>query len=255
MLWYKSWLDTRWRFLIGLGVLLFSAATLVLTYPQVLKLLPLVPAIDSSNELGRRVKEAAELSRSFDGYVWVQWFRQNLCQLWTLFAVLIGSGGLLSPGSSSAALFTLSLPVSRARLLGIRAGTGLIELLALAIVPSLLIPLLAPSVGAHYGISPVFVHAVCLFVAGSIFFSLALLLSTEFDDVWRPLLLALAAALALAIAELRLPALSRVSIFALMSGEPYFKTGAWPWLGLIVSAAASIGMLYAAALNFRRHDF
>jgi ABC-2 type transport system permease protein len=255
MLWYKSWLDTRWRFLIGLGVLLLSAATVVLAYPQVVKLLPLVPAIDTGNGLGRRIKEAAELTRSFDGYVWLQWFRQNLCQTWTLFAVLIGSGGLLSQGSSSAALFTLSLPVSRARLLAVRAGTGLVELLLLAIVPSLLIPLVAPGIGQHYPTGSVFVHGVCLFVAGSMFFSLATLLSTEFDDVWRPMLLTLAAALAWAVAEQRLPGLSRIGLFALMSGEGYFRAGAWPWLGLISSAAASIGLLYAAALNFGRHDF
>src|SRR5260370_15354436 len=35
MLWYKSWLETRWRFLIGLVLLLFSALSTVFTYPQV----------------------------------------------------------------------------------------------------------------------------------------------------------------------------------------------------------------------------
>src|SRR5262245_60860860 len=142
LLWRKSWLDTRARFLIGSIVLLCSAAATVLSYPHVLRLLSIVPDVDTSTELGRRVREATSLTRSFNGYVWLQWFGQNLCELWTFFAVLIGSGGLLSQGSSSAALFTLSLPVSRARLIAVRAGTGLVELLALAIAPSLLIPLL-----------------------------------------------------------------------------------------------------------------
>ena len=45
MLWYKSWLETRWRFLIGLVLLMLSAGGTVLTYPHVVKLLlPLAAA-------------------------------------------------------------------------------------------------------------------------------------------------------------------------------------------------------------------
>ncbi len=40
MLWYKSWLETRWRFVIGLVLLMFSAASTVFTYPEVIKLIP-----------------------------------------------------------------------------------------------------------------------------------------------------------------------------------------------------------------------
>ena len=89
MLWYKSWLDTRWRFLIGLTLLMFSAAGVVLAYPRVIKLLPLVPTADGGGELGRRIREAAELMRDYRGYVFAQWFRQNLLQMWTIFAVLL----------------------------------------------------------------------------------------------------------------------------------------------------------------------
>ena len=41
MIWYKAWLETRWQFLIGLAVLLCSAASTVLIRPEMLKLLPL----------------------------------------------------------------------------------------------------------------------------------------------------------------------------------------------------------------------
>jgi len=44
-------------------------------------------------------------------------------------------------------------------------------------------------------------HAGCLFIAGSIFFSLSFLLSTVFSDLWRPLLIALCAAFALRLFE------------------------------------------------------
>ena len=46
MLWHKAWLDTRSRFLIGLALLALSAFAAVFSYPKVMKLLPLAPAVD-----------------------------------------------------------------------------------------------------------------------------------------------------------------------------------------------------------------
>jgi ABC-2 type transport system permease protein len=253
MLWYKSWLETRWRFLIGLAVLICSAGGVVLTWPKVVELMPLAANIDVSGEIGRRIKEATELSREYRGYVWMQWFRQNLTQMGTLFAVLLGAGGLLSSGG--AALFTLSLPVSRRRLLGVRAAAGLAELFVLAMVPSLLIPLLSPAVGKTYPIRDALIHGVCLFIAATAFFSLAILLSTVFSDLWRPLLIALSVAVALAVCEQIFSGLSTYSIFRVMSAEAYFRSGQLPWLGLLASAAAAAAMLYGAADNLERHDF
>jgi hypothetical protein len=251
MLWYKSWLETRWRFLIGLGVLLCSAAGSVFTYPQVLRLLPMVPA-HLSGELGQRIREAAELARTFRGFIWSNWFRENLSQTGTLFAVLLGTAGLLSP--SGGALFTLSLPVSRGRLLAVRAAAGLAELFVLALVPSLLIPLLAPAIGASYDLGSVLLHSVCLFVAASVFFTLAFLLSTLFSDPWRPVLIALALAFALTFVE-RFVHPAGFSLFRVMNGEAYFRSGHLPWGGLLASAALSALLYYGAVLNFRRHDF
>ena len=134
------------------------------------------------------------MSDPYRGYVWSQWFRQNMPQTWALFAALLGTGGLISQASGGGALFTLSLPVTRHRLLWVRAATALGELLVLAFVPSLLIPLLSPAVGQTYGIGDVLVHSACLFIAGAMFFSLAFLLSTVFSDVWRPWLIVICVA-------------------------------------------------------------
>ena len=255
MLWYKSWMETRWRFLIGLAVLMLSAASTVLIYPEVVKLLPVVPKPDLSGEIGRRIAEVMELSRDYRGYVWSQWFMQNMPQMWGLFAVLLGTGGLLSQASGGGALFTLSLPISRNRLVGIRAATGLAELLVLAFIPSLLLPILSPAVGQTYGIGDALVHSACMFTAGAVFFSLAFLLSTVFSDVWRPLLIVLCLAMVLAIFEQFFRDLSRYSLFRVMSAEVYFRGGGLPWLGLFASAAVSVAMLYAAARNIARQDF
>jgi len=255
MLWYRVWLETRWRFLIGLIILVCSAGGSVLAYPKVMALLPLVPSMQDGGELGRRIQEAAQLARSYRGYIWSQWYRQMPVQMGTLFAALLGTGGLLSQSSGGGTLFTLSLPVSRARLLAARTGAGLAELAVLAFVPSLVVPLLSPAVGQSYGIADVFVHGVCLFVVGCVFYSLAILLSTVFGDVWRPLLLACAAGFALALIDLLSPARSTFSLFSVMNAERWFRAGQLPWAGLLVSVLASAAMLQAAAVNYARKDF
>jgi hypothetical protein len=255
MLWYKSWLETRWRFLIGLAILVLSVVGTVLAYPRVEKLLPLVPAIDTGSEVGRRLKEIADLSRSYGGYIWAQWLRQNMTQMLSLFAALLGTGGLLSQTSGGGALFTLSLPVSRDRLVGVRAVTGLLEILALAFIPMLVLPLLSPAVGGTYGIGEVLVHGTCAFVAATVLFSAASLLSTVFTDVWRPALIVCGVAAVLGIAEPFFGELSRYSLFGIMDGEMYFRGGGLPWLGLLASAAVSAAMLLAASRNLARQDF
>jgi len=255
MLWYKSFLETRWRFLIGLAILMLSVTGMVLAYPRVAQLLPLVPSIDTSGEIGRRIKDIADLSRTYRGYIWAQALRQNVPQMLSFFAVLLGTGGLLSQASGSGALFTLSLPVSRNRLLAVRTATGLAELAALAFVPILMLPLISPAVGGHFGILDALVHGACFFVAGSVLLSLASLLSTVFHDTWRPVLIACACAAVLGIAEAFFGELSRYSLFGVMSGERYFRGDGLPWLELLASAAVSAAMLFAASRNLARQDF
>jgi len=254
MLWYKSWLDTRWRFLVALGLLTMSGAGIVLTYPRVLALLPLVSANDAGGALGQRIREAALLAREFRSYVWSQWFHGNVRQEWTIVAALLGTGGLVAHGSRGA-LFTLSLPVSRNHLLAVRAAAGLGEMLVLALAAGMLLPLLAPAIGERYAVGDALVHAVCLFAAGAVFFSLAFLLSTSFEDPWRPLLIALSVAAVIAMCEMVFRGLEPYSVFTVMSGDVYFRTGRLPWLGIAASLAVSGAMFYVATINLARRDF
>jgi hypothetical protein len=254
MLWYKSWLDTRWRFFVALGLLTLSAVGIVLTYPRILALLPLVPASDAGGELGQRIREAALLAREFRGYIWSQWFHGNARQEWTIVAALLGTGGLVAQGSRGA-LFTLSMPVSRNRLLAVRAAAGLGEMLLVSFAAALLLPLLAPAVGERYALVDAVVHAICLFAAGAVFFSLAFLLSTSFEDPWRPLLIALSVAAVIAMCEMVFRGLAPYSVFTVMSGDVYFRTGHLPWLGIAASLGVSAAMLYVATINLARRDF
>jgi ABC-2 type transport system permease protein len=255
MLWYKAWLETRWRFLIGVVLLVGGTAFIVLVYTRVMGLLPLVPTVAGDSVIGDELREAAEMMRTYRGYIWSQLFRQNMPQNWSIFAVLLGTGGLLAQTSKGGALYTLSMPVSRARLLSVRAATGLGELFLLAIFPVLVLPLLSPAVGQTYGIGDALVHGVCLFVRGSIFFSLAFLLSTVFADLWRPALIAFCALAVVAFLERAFQDVLPSSMIHVMSAESYFRGGGVPWPGLLVSALVSSALLYGAVTNIERRDF
>jgi ABC-type transport system involved in multi-copper enzyme maturation permease subunit len=256
MLWYKAWLDTRGRFLIGALLLPCAATFMVLAYPRVMGLLPAMPRVDTTGPVGRQIGEALELMRDYRGYVWSQWFRQTPTNVGALFAALLGTGGLVtSAAGGGAALFTLSLPATRQRLIAVRAASGLAQWFALALAASLVIPLVSPIVGQTYAVGTALVHGLCLFVGGSVIYSFALLLSTFFSDLWRPWLITLAATVPVAFAEQMSPELSRFGLFGVMTGQHFFRTGSVPWLGLLGAAAVSVALLYAAALIFDRRDF
>ena len=84
------------------------------------------------------------------------------------------------------------------------------------------------------------------------FFSLASFLSTLFADIWRPLLIAIGIACAVAFASFAVP---QLSIFSVMNGESYFRTGSLPWVGLLTSAVISDGVAIQRSGNLGTPDF
>jgi|SoiMethySBSTD1v2_1073268.scaffolds.fasta_scaffold00255_20 ABC-2 type transport system permease protein len=258
MLWHKAWLETRGRFLAGLALSLIVGFGVIYDFRATERLLPIVrnmdpSALDTSGPLGAAIKEGLAAQQSFRGFVWWQWYRQNLTYLVVIFGALLGAGGLLAK-SEGATLFTLSLPVSRSRLIGTRAFVGLAELLVLAIVPSLWVALLSPSIGQSYSVVDVLAHGLCMFVVGSVFFSLAALLSNEYADVWRPVLIACVIAAAIGMLEY-VPEIGRFGIFHVMNGERYYRSAALPWIGLLLNGGIAVALLRTAAVNLARRDF
>lgn len=258
MLWHKAWLETRGRFLGGLALSLIVGFGVIYDFRATERLVPLIremdpAALDTSGLVGAALKESIAVQQTFRGFVWWQWYRQNLTYLVVIFGALLGAGGLLAK-SGGATLFTLSLPVSRHRVIGTRAAIGLAELLALAIVPSLALPLLAPSVGQTYSVIDVLVHGACMFIVGSVFFSLAALLSNDYADTWPPVLIACIVAAVLGMLEY-VPAIAPYGIFHVMNGETYYRQAGLPWIGLVISAGITMALLRAAAVNLAQRDF
>jgi hypothetical protein len=252
MLLQHAFLETRWRFLVGLVLLPVSAAFVVLGYPQVTALSQSVTPAPGTL-LGREIAEAMELSKTFDGYVWSQWFRQNGAQLGGLFAAIIGTGGLLSQ-TAAARLFTLSLPVSRERLLAARAAAGLSQMLVLTVVPALVIVLLSPLVSRSYPLLDALAYALGAFAGCAVMFSLAFFLSSMFGNVWVPVVLTMCAGAVLAALD-QITGADRFSLLRMIHGDSYFRGLGLPWAMLLVSVLASSALVYAGIRHFARQDF
>lgn len=255
MLWRKAWLETRWRFITGIVILTVMAGVDVYEYVIAQRMMPVAESIVSGGDrtpLGAAIREAIAVQREFRGFIWYNTFRDNLTLIGVLFAVLLGCGGLLAESKKGTALFTLSLPVTRKQLFGARVGIGLAQCFAIAMVPPLVIPLLAPSVGQNFTVIDSLAHGVCLFFVGAVFFSLASFLSTLFGDIWRPLLIAVFIACVAGMAQFVAP---DIGLFKVMSGESYFRNGSLPWVGLVTSAVLASALLYGAAETLERRDF
>jgi len=108
MIWYKAWLETRWIFGLFVGLIVFVWLTPLWMPLFGLWLHPGIPA--------SRIWMAIHL-----GSVFTSFFVAN-----SLAGSGVNSQTAYSPapGNDGSMLFTLSLPVSRRRLLFVRAGLG-----------------------------------------------------------------------------------------------------------------------------------
>jgi ABC-2 type transport system permease protein len=253
MLWYKAWLDTRWRFLIGLALLICTALANALTYPTAVATLEAARNESPNGPLASHIDLAWQLSTTFRGYIWDQVIHHNMYYLWSLFAVLLAADGPLN--QRTGAIFTLTLPVSRRRLCAVRAGVDFCELGLLALLPLLAVSLAAPAVGHSYALADALIHAIHLLIGGTCFYCLTLLLAAFFEDRWRPILLTLAAAVLVGVSAEFLPALSALGPVGVMIGESYFRTGSPEWTGLLIAPAVAAVLFYYSVRRIENRDF
>lgn len=122
MLAYKAWRESQVRMLISLGALIWFCALFVLFRPG--------------------VRDAAP----FAEFIADKIYEGGLRYLFVVFVAVLGLGGLLPERARGSAAFTLSIPVTRARLTAARALVGLVEVAALALVPAVVVTILAPVV-------------------------------------------------------------------------------------------------------------
>ena len=159
---YKSWLETRSRFLWGSVLVLGTVSNSVFQGPKVM----------------RAVRQQLPwLPMPFPRYLWETVYQGSLLATWIAFVVLLGLGGLRREVSTGVSAFTLSLPVRRSKFLQAQAVMGLAEALVMGFLPALLVPALSLLIGQTFAIDQAICYAVLLVGAGLVFYGWTVLLS------------------------------------------------------------------------------
>ena len=261
MLWRKSWWETRWGILTILGGMLLFAA-----FHQPWKQADLAQWISSLQERAPGWSENSRrlipLLSGYNGYVWSHWFKSFLLFVWpfvgvtmipaTLFAV---SCPWMGGASGAAGLFTFSLPVSRRKVLLTHAALVAVEMVLIALAPSLVFTLTSRLTGGRFPFGSAIVYALLLSLGGMVFLAFSFLLAVVFNHPWKGMFIGSAVVIALLLPIRTVEEYPWWNIYHVMSGETYFRYGRIPWLGLSVSLAVSALMMFAAARIYERRDF
>ena len=235
MLWLKGWLETRFR-------LLFILA---------LSTLPLYHMLSAG---------AHASARSVSGLA--AGLASNVIPLFTVMicAFLAGAGIATqapfrgSRGLHGSTLFTLSMPVSRLRLLAVRAGIGWLETAAVIAVLCcgmwLAIPLLRGVV------TPIemFEQVGTLIACSSSIYFLSVLLGTVFDDQWRVWATILASAgMWLLCTHFSFPAFANI-VLGIGERSP-IVAHTIPWNAMAFSLGLSAILFFAALKIAQRREY
>jgi len=162
MLWYKAWLETRWRMLLPMLMILF--------------------VIYTAHSVGNPRPNVAH-GPVPNGV-------QNTLQIfWMIAALTLAGSGIhteavfqAKKGLHGSMYFTLGLPVSRFRLFTVRLGVGMLETFALMLVEFCTAAILFPGSGAQSAWPRA---AATLLLCAIGFYGLSTLLSTFLDQLWQ----------------------------------------------------------------------
>ena len=255
MLWRKSWLETRLLVLVFTGTALLFVVLSPLGTQWVSSLQEGAP---TWSEDSRRL---LPLLGSYQGNVWLYWFKLAFPVIWSLYAVaqgmmlVVASCPWMAGGSGAAGLFTFSLPVSRRRVLLTHAALVGVELLLLALAPSLMFPIVSHLTGGDVSFGSTVVYALLLSLGGMVFPALSFLLMVVSNNQWKVVWIGNPVVFIFFFPIRLFEEYPWWNVFHVMSGETYFRYGKIPWFGLLASLAVSALMMIVAVRIYERRDF
>jgi ABC-type transport system involved in multi-copper enzyme maturation permease subunit len=245
MLIYKAWLETRWRFWAGLALLVAISIYTVARAPNIIQ-------AREQFRPGEHIMYAQ--------YIFILLYKGYLQTLWILAAVMLGMGGLWREKSSGVAALTLSLPVSRRRLVLVRSAVGAAEAIVLAVIPTILIWGLSLLYGNSYPLRDALLHSALMIGGGLIFYGCGVLLSHLMQGEFSTPTLGLSMCLVLFIV-FHVLRLESINPFDLMSGKHHLDPNTFllrgdlplPLLGVYLAVTATT--IFIAVKISERRDF
>lgn len=251
MLFYKAWLESRLRFLVGVAAVTALCVLFIRLRPI---LIPDWIGVLHDPKWSGRPSWLYLGVHDLNFYTWHFLFENKLQQVWVLFAILLSLGGLVREKDKGTSAFSLSLPVSRNRWLMTRMFVAMVESLALGLVAALAVPMVSWSIHEWSPFSQVIAHCLLIVAAGVVFLALGAVFSTLIrgEHMALPVTLILLGTPYLLIQQyIREAAPSawvhRVDISQVMAGPPHLTWATTPWLGIAVSFLLAIGFIFVAA--------
>jgi hypothetical protein len=239
MFWYKGWLETRYRLLFVFGFYVVSLLAMSLIKP---------PQASPFARLNPQEQLRAFLRFGFAIYP------VAMASL-TLAAagITTQSSFQQTKGLSGSTLFTLSLPVSRLRLLAIRAGLGWLETVAFISALCLLMWIALPQVRAAFKLEEMAAYAVTLILCSSGIYAIPVLLATFLDDLGRmlgsvPIFVAL-----WWISRQTLPA--SMDLFRAMGESSPLVAHTMPWMATAFSISLAAVLFFLALKIVQRREY
>lgn len=224
MLWYKGWLETRWRLLY---TLVFGGYSMFMLHRG------------SMNTLG--------LGRFGPGRL-----LDIFAVIWMIVPIMLAGSGIKTQaafralkGLHGSMLYTLTLPVSRLRLILVRTGLGMTETAGVFVLISVGVWLLSPSLKASATVVDVLENALAITICSTVVYFISVLTSTFLDDIWQILSSVLTVAVLSWLAA-NISWLSSVNIFRAMGSESPLVTHAMPWASMGVSLCGAAILLWVA---------
>jgi ABC-2 type transport system permease protein len=230
VLWYKTWLETRSRFLISLCGMTSICSLFAI-----------------SEEIKLNYYGVLSAAHSI------------LAVLWVLSVTLLFMGGLLREKSLNSSSFTLTLPVSRVRIMAVRIGMGFAQGSALIVIPWIAMLLIGGLGRPGIAMQTLF-HLTLLLAGGAIFGSIALLASSIIEGEYTAPMVSYGACVVLLIA-FSAPSLRPFSPWAFFLGSEYLDhrtnmlVGPIPWLHVASTGLASACLVMASVYAIQRKEF
>ncbi|HEY1526048.1 MAG TPA: hypothetical protein VGH51_07405 [Candidatus Angelobacter sp.] len=234
MLWYKAWLETRSRFLIALVGSVVLCSRLVVVF--------------------LRKGAPTQLSQVLHAT------HETLAAVWLLAVTLIMMGGLLREKAAGSSSFTLSLPVSRLRLMSVRIAMGLAEAILLAILPWIAMLFYARVASKMPFIEQASIHVFLLLGGGVLFLAASFLISSFVEGEYTAPIVSCGAIIMFAYL-MSDDKLRPYSPWAFMLGSEYFHwrtaqfVGPISWIHAGVFAAIAAFVTLASIKLIQWRDF
>lgn len=218
MLWFKGWLETRIRL-----VFVFVVVALMM----------LTQAYGGARVDVRAVIFMAGTS------MWL------ICVFLAAAGIATQQGLQAAKGLHGSTLFTLTLPVSRLRLLTVRAFLGWLEMACGIGWICCLLWFLFPAIRDRATPGEIVEYAAVLIVCGSFFYCITVLLATFLDDLWRVWgsFICYGALWWLAF---RIPAPKSLNVFLAIGDNSPVLAHTMPWTAMAFSLALAAVLLFAS---------